>query len=251
MPFRDHFSNQAGEYARFRPGYPQALFDYLAGQAPSQKLAWDCGTGSGQAAVRLAERFQRVIATDASQAQIEHAVRQPGIEYRVEPAESTSIDSHTVDLITAGVAVHWFEFDPYYTEVRRVANPGALIAVWTYHYPAIAPEVDAFIEQMNRELLSGYWPERIRYLEEHYATLPFPFEPVPAPRFEMQTEWYVQDMAGFINSWSATQRYLTENGEDALESVWTELGRAWGGADKKRLVSWPLYLRVGRVHYRD
>jgi ubiquinone/menaquinone biosynthesis C-methylase UbiE len=181
MPYRDHFSNQAGVYARFRPGYPEALFDYLASLAPSRALAWDCGTGSGQVALSLAGRFERVIATDASQAQIEHADRLPGIEFRVEQAESTSIVSHTIDLITVGVAVHWFDFDPFYAEVRRVAKPGAVIAVWTYHYPAITPEIDAIVEQMNRELLSGYWPERIHYLEEHYATLPFPFEPLPAP----------------------------------------------------------------------
>jgi SAM-dependent methyltransferase len=247
MPFRDHFSHQAEAYARSRPGYPEALFDYLTSITPSQELAWDCGTGNGQAALSLAGRFKRVIATDASQSQIEHAARLPGIEYRVEPAERTSIDSHTVDLITVGVAVHWFDFDPFYTEVRRVAKPGAVIAVWTYHYPIVSPEIDAVIVQMNHDLLTGYWPERIHYLEEHYATLPFPFEPIPSPAFKMQTRWGAQDMVGFIYSWSATQRYLAENGTNALEAVGAELERAWGSPDEKRLVQWPLYLRVGKI----
>ncbi len=248
MPFRDYFSKYANDYVRYRPGYPAELFEYLASLASAHDLAWDCGTGSGQAAVGLAPHFTRVIATDASQEQVQFAIPNEKVEYRVEPAEGTTMQEHTVDLITVGVAVHWFEFEPFYAEVRRVAKPGAVIAVWTYHYPSITPGVDRIIDRYNRETLDGYWPERIHYLTEHYTTLPFPFEPIFPPGFRMHTQWSLTDLVGFIRSWSATQRYLAENGPHSLEMTWMDLEQAWGDAQTTRSIRWPLYLKVGKVN---
>ena len=248
MPFRDHFSKQAKDYARYRPGYPDALFAYLAEQAPARGLAWDCGTGSGQAAIQLAGRFERVIATDASPEQIEHAIPHPRVEYRVEPAEHTSLESGSVDLVTVGVAVHWFEFEPFYREVRRVAKPGALLAVWTYHFPIIFPAVDQVVARYYYDVLEGYWPERIRYLEQRYRTLPFPFKELQAPEFFIEMDWDLHDLLGFLGSWSATRRYLEKNGAGSLDESWREFEAAWGEADEKRLIRWPLHVRVGRIH---
>lgn len=214
MPFRDHFSKQAGDYARYRPRYPQALFDYLAERSPSRELAWDCGTGSGQAAIQLAERFERVIATDASREQIEQAIPHPGVEYRVEPAGKTSLQAGSADLITVGIAVHWFDFEPFYDEVRRVGKPGALLAVWTYHFPEVFPAVDRVVARYYYEVLAGYWPERIHYLEESYRTLPFPFKELIPPEFFIEMNWDLSDLFGFMNSWSATRRYTEKNGAD-------------------------------------
>jgi len=73
--FHDHFSAFANRYADFRPHYPAAIFDYLAGMVPRNSLVWDCACGNGQATIDLAERFDRVIATDASQEQIKSATR--------------------------------------------------------------------------------------------------------------------------------------------------------------------------------
>jgi SAM-dependent methyltransferase len=248
MPFRDYFSDHANNYVRYRPGYPEALFEYLASLAPARELAWDCGTGNGQAAVGLGRYFKRVIATDASREQVHQAIPSENVEYRVEPAEGTTIPAHTVDLITVGVAVHWFDFDPFFQEVRRVARPDALIAVWTYHYPAVSPAVDRVIDRYNKEILAGYWPERIHYLTEHYTTLPFPFEPVTPPAFKMQSRWDLNDLVGFVGSWSATRRYLANNGPDSLEEVWADLEKAWGSPGERRMIRWPLYLRVGRIN---
>lgn len=247
MPFRDYFSKQATDYARYRPGYPAALYEFLASLAPGYELAWDCGTGSGQAAVGLAEYFKKVIATDASREQIDHARPHLQVEYRIEPAEHTTLQANSVDLVTVGVAVHWFDFDPFYAEVRRVAKPGAVIAVWTYDYPIITPAVDSLISAFNGDALTGYWPERIHYLTAHYATLPFPFEPIPSPEFQMQSHWDLNDLIGFVSSWSATQRYLTKKGANALDGVWTDLEKAWGNRNERKWIRWPIYLRAGRV----
>lgn len=84
--FRDHFSSGSPAYARARPRYPEALFAWLAELAPATNRALGIATGSGQAAVGLSAHFADVVATDASAAQIAHAVAHPRIRYAVRPA---------------------------------------------------------------------------------------------------------------------------------------------------------------------
>jgi len=247
MPFRDYFSSQAKEYAQHRPVYPAAMFDYLASLAPSNNLAWDCGTGNGQAARALVDKFQRVIATDASAAQIENAFLHKKIEYRVEPSEKTTISSNSVDLITVGTAVHWFDFEAFYQEVRRVCRQNGILAVWTYYFPIIEPEIDRWLEHFYWETLSGFWPERIHYLEERYETLPFPFEEIKPPEFEMKAGWELDNMAGFLASWSAVRKLVEVQGESAFDEPISELERIWKKGAKKREIRWPLHFRIGKV----
>lgn len=246
--FADHFSGHAREYAQLRPRYSGAMFDYLASLAPARDLAWDCGTGNGQAALALAERFLSVVATDASAEQIRHAFRHERIEYRVEPAEATSVDDRSVDLVTVGTAAHWFDFDRFYMEIRRVAKPGGVLAVWTYHFPhSLGRDVDRAVERFYHETLRGFWPAEIRHLEEHYRTLPFPFDEIEPPAFTMEADWTLDDLMGFMSSWSASRRYREHHGRDPVVEVGDELRAAWGRADTPRRISWPLHFRIGRV----
>jgi hypothetical protein len=247
MPFRDYFSQQAKEYARHRPRYPESMFDYLASLAPSNELVWDCGTGNGQAALALADRFQRVIATDASAEQIASTFPHERIEYRVEPSEYTNIPSGTVDLITVGTAVHWFDFDPFYAEVRRVGKADAILAVWTYHLPIIDPEIDRWLEHFYRITLAEYWPERIRYLDQRYRTLPFPFAEIEPPEFEMEANWNADNLIGFLASWSAARKLVEVKGDKAFERQIEELERLWGKKSRKHGIRWPLHFRIGKL----
>jgi len=247
MSFRDYFSQQAKGYAQHRPRYPEAMFDYLASLAPSKQLAWDCGTGNGQAALALADRFEKVIATDASAAQIESAFPHERIEYRVEPSEKTSLPSDSIDLITVGTAVHWFDFDPFYAEVRRVGKAKAILAVWTYSFPIIAPEIDHWLEHFYWETLAGFWPGRIHYLEERYETLPFPFEEIQPPEFEMKATWELDNMAGFLASWSAVRNLVEAQGKSAFNGPIKELERIWMKGTVKREIRWPLHFRIGKL----
>ena len=248
MKFEDHFSPKAEAYARHRPRYPGALIDWVAGLAPSRELAWDCGTGSGQVATALAERFERVIATDASAVQIAHAAAHERVEYRVEPAGHVSLDDASTDLITAAAALHWFDLEPFYAEVRRAGKAGAILAAWTYWLPAIAPEIDRLLEHFAMTTVGPSWPERIARVVDHYRSLPFPFEEIEAPPFSTTAQWDLDALEGFISTWSATQRYHAEHGQHPLELVHDDLLRAWGGDPRSvRTVDWPLYLRVGRL----
>lgn len=246
MKFEDHFSAQSRQYAQFRPRYPDAMYAYLASIAPGRLLAWDCGTGNGQAAVSLAGHFERVHAADASAEQISHALPHPKVDYGVESAEQVSLDSGSVDLVTVAQAVHWFDLDKFFAEVKRVLKPGGILAVWTYHLPEISPLVDKALLKYYSEVLAGFWPERIRYLEERYRTLPLPFEEIVPPAFEMEARWDRNQLMGFLDSWSATQRYREQNGRHPLEEIWEELSGDWKDEEEKRTVRWALHFRIGR-----
>src|SRR5918996_6482558 len=94
--FEDHFSTQSAQYAQYRPKYPDEIYTYLASIAPARSLAWDCGTGNGQAAIGLAQHFDKVHATDASAEQISLAYQHTKVDYRVEPAEHVSLKDSSV-----------------------------------------------------------------------------------------------------------------------------------------------------------
>lgn len=246
MSFKDHFSGHAAEYAAARPGYPAALFEHLAALPARRELAWDCGTGNGQAAVQLAERFARVAATDASAEQLSQARPHPRVEYRQAPAEASGLADGSVDLVTVAQALHWFDFERFYEEVRRVLAPGGALAVWTYKLLSVSPEVDRILVPFATETVGPCWPPERRYVDEEYRSLPFPLTEEPAPRFTCVEHWDLGRLLGYVSTWSAVKRYTKSRGEDPLPALAEALAGAWGDPGEVRAVSLPIYLRVGR-----
>lgn len=249
--FRDHFAPVAASYAGFRPTYPQKLFAWLAALVPQHELAWDCAAGSGQASVDLAAFFEHVVATDASQAQIDTAPPHPRIEYRVAPAEASGLAASSVDLITVAQALHWFDLTGFYDEVRRVLRPTGVLAVWTYGVLSVegAP-VDARVQHFYYNTVGPYWPAERAHVENGYRSLPFPFAEIAAPPFSMKASWTLAELLGYFRSWSATGRFITANGADPVVALETELVPLWGAPEQRREVIWPLSLRVGREERR-
>jgi SAM-dependent methyltransferase len=246
VTFQDHFSGHAADYARYRPQYPPALFAYLAQLAPSRELAWDTGTGNGQAALGLAAHFVRVIASDAAEQQIANAVPHVRVEYRVAPAESLDALAGSVDLITAAQAAHWFDLARFHAEARRVLKPQGVVAIWCYGLTRVAPEVDAIVEHFYRDVVGPFWPPELRFIDERYQTLPFPFTEEQPPTFRIETAWRLQDFKHYLRTWSATQRYTAQRGTDPLQPIEHRLAQAWGDVAQPRAVGWPIHLRVGR-----
>ncbi|HKW47564.1 MAG TPA: class I SAM-dependent methyltransferase [Gemmatimonadaceae bacterium] len=245
--FKDHFSKVARAYAAVRPQYPDELYAFLASRAPARDLAWDSATGNGQAAVGVARHVDHVIATDASAEQIAHAMADPRVEYRVARAEQSGLSDASIDLITVAQAAHWFDLDAFYAEVRRVARPNALIALWAYGYFMIDPEIDAIIDRFGEGKLRSYWPTESRVIRDHYRPLPFPFAEIGAPSFYTQHPFTLDHLEQYFRSWSGVQRYLDSQGEDPIPAVMDEVRGAWGDAHGARTASFELYLRVGHV----
>lgn len=246
MSFDDHFSGHASGYARHRPGYPESLFAYIASIAPARDLAWDCATGNGQAAISLTRYFQRVIATDASGNQIEHAIPHERVSYAVAPAEHTAIESASLDAVTVAQAVHWFHLDAFYAEVGRVLKPDGVLAVWAYGGSLIDPVIDKLLIRLNRDILGRYWSEKVGLVDKRYSTLPFPFREIEAPEFMMEAVWSLDDLMGYLSSWSAWQKFMQQEGRDPIDEIRDELSAAWGSPGLKRDVRWKVHLRTGR-----
>lgn len=242
---RDHFSAVAADYARYRPGYPAELFAWLAQRAGGRRRAWDCATGNGQAAVGLAGYFDRVVATDASEAQIAHAEPSDRVEYRLAPAEASGLEPASIDVVTVAQALHWLDVDRFYAEARRVLTPGGLVAAWCYNMLEVEPRVNAIVGRYYSGVVGPYWPPERRLLEAGYRTLPFPFAAIDPPAFYMHAEWDLTDLLGYLGTWSASQRYAAARGADPLDGIRSDLAAAWGEASAVRTVRWPLHLRVG------
>jgi SAM-dependent methyltransferase len=247
MAFEDHFVGVAASYASARPGYPAALFDWLAGLAPRRRLAWDCACGSGQASRELAGRFATVIATDASLAQVARSTPAPGPAVAAAEACAAPIAGATVDLVAVAQALHWFAGEPFWTEVRRVAAPEALLAVWTYALPILGGELEAAMLRFYSDTVGPYWPPQRRLVMEGYRSIELPFREVSAPRFEMVEHWDLARFLAFLRSWSATARFVRAEGFDPVAMLEDELGRLWGPPGGIRRIVWPLTVRAARV----
>lgn len=245
MAFKDHFSKQAEDYARYRPRYPDELFAYLAGLVPEHDCAWDCGTGSGQAALALARHFARVIATDPSARQIAQAQAHERVTYVVSEAEHAAIVSRAVNLITVAQALHWFQLEAFYAEVRRILKPGGALAVWSYDLLRLAPEIDALLDDFNLNVVGSFWPAERQWIGARFAELPLPFAELAAPAFEMAAYWRLHDLLGYVSTWSATQRFIAARGFDPVPQLGERLELVWGKPEKPRRVRWPLSVRVG------
>lgn len=244
--FQDHFSERAAGYASYRPHYPPELATWLADVAPARSLAWDAACGSGQLSTLLGEHFQKVVATDASAAQIAQAVKHPNVEYRVEPAESTSLADRSADLITVAQAAHWLALPAFYLEARRVARPGAAVALVAYERTRIHPEIDAIVERFYAGDLDRWWPPERKHIETGYRHLDFPFTPIDAPSFEMRVSWTSDQLLGYIRTWSAVRAMEAVNGSEVTDRFAEALRRAWGTAE--RPVRWPMVVKAGRIH---
>jgi SAM-dependent methyltransferase len=245
--FKDHFSEGAAAYAAHRPTYPAGLVDFLARLAPARRLAWDSGCGSGQLSVLLAGGFERVVATDASPEQIERAAPHPQVEYRCAPAGASGLAAGVVDLATAAQAAHWFDLPAYYAEVRRVTRPGGVVALVSYGVVTVDAEVDAILRPFYRGVLASFWPPERRHVDDGYRSLPFPFEELETPGFEIRLDWRLEDLVGYIGTWSAVWALEQGEGPGPFATLRRDLAAAWKPAAAARTVRWPLALRVGRV----
>ena len=201
--FRDHFASAAPAYAAFRPRYPAALFAALAEQAPGRHMAWDCATGSGQAAIGLAEQFEQVEATDASAAQLAAALAHPRVRYRQAPADASGLAPHSVELVTVAQALHWLDRPAFYAEARRVLAPGGVVAVWCYGLVELGAGVDEPIRAFYERTVGPYWPPERALVDSGYRTIDFPFAELALPAITMEAELTLQELGGYLGTWSA------------------------------------------------
>ena len=246
MPFPDHFSSIAATYARYRPGYPAELLDWIAAVAPARDAAWDCGAGSGQATLPLAERFTQVVGSDASAEQLRHAPAHPRISWRVATAEDSGLPSRSMDAVTVAQALHWFDLPRFWAEVRRVLRPAGVIVAWSYgvlFLPDTA--ITGAIRAFHDDVVGPYWPIERGHVDARYHGIELPFDRLEPPRMDLTASWTLDQLAGYLRSWSATRRYVEAMSADPVSPLVASLHRAWG--EGERQVLWPLTILAGRT----
>ncbi len=246
MP-KDLFSNRSDLYAKYRPSYPQELFDYILRFVEQRTWAWDCATGNGQAAAVLAGYFARVEATDISETQLKNAIRKPNIRYRLAAAEQTPFAPDTFDLITVAQAYHWLNWKAFHKEATRVGKQNAIVAIWTYNLLQSEDEdLNLLINYFYRDLTGPYWDAARKYVADSYRTVEFAFTPLPSKEFSMQLRYSKEEFKGYLSTWSAVQAYTNQNGTSPLALVEKKLDQIWNDTGQREF-RFPLALRIGRI----
>lgn len=246
MEKKDYFSRQSKAYAAFRPTYPEELYAFIFRHLEDRSCAWDCATGNGQVARRLADHFDAVYATDISQQQLDQAVAASNIFYSAAPAELTPFGDNQFDLITVAQALHWFDLPSFYKEANRTAKSGGLLAVWGYGLLTVDPVIDELFLDFYNHKTGPYWDPARRLVENHYRDVSFPFEEIPCPDFNISVQWTPDQFGGYLQSWSATQKYIAKHGVNPVPSFMDSLRDVWGKDESKR-VSFPVFMKLGII----
>jgi len=246
MP-KDLFSNHASAYAQFRPHYPQALFDYIVSFLSEKRMAWDCATGNGQAAVQLAPIFDKVIGTEISQAQLDNAEKKPNIEYYNSPSEHTPFADNSFDLITIATAYHWFNHTLFYNEATRVGKNNAIVAAWTYNtIHTDDGDLKKVYDDFYDNITKPYWEPERKWVDEEYKSIPFGFDPLPIKNFETVVEWNREQFKGYLGTWSAVRKFTDSKGFSPLNLIENKIDDTWKEKETKTIV-FPICLRLGII----
>jgi ubiquinone/menaquinone biosynthesis C-methylase UbiE len=244
---KDNFSRQADVYAKYRPDYPKELFDFILSHINNNVAAWDCATGNGQTAKELAKYFEKVYATDISQKQLDNAAQASNIFYSLQPAEQTNFPDHQFDLVTVSQALHWLQFEKFYTEVNRVTKPGGYLAVWMYGGLSISPEIDRLKKDHYSNTLGAYWDMERQHVDDNYTSIPFPFEEIKCPSFKIQFHWTIEELRGYLNTWSALQKFIAANNYNPVDELVEQIRPYW---TKERMeINFPVTLRMGQIKH--
>ncbi|MBS0985919.1 class I SAM-dependent methyltransferase [Acetobacter thailandicus] len=244
---KNWFDAGGGNYARFRPEYPLELVRFLAEIAPAHARAVDVGCGNGQLSALLATKFDEVVGLDPSADQIAHVTLHRHIRYLCAPAEALPLPDHSADLITAAQAAHWFNLTAFYSEVRRVATDGAVIALISYGVLQLDGLLGKRFDRFYRNEIGPYWPPERKLVDEGYRDLIFPFEERPVPKMMINRDWNLDEFLGYISTWSAVRRAKDAGKTNILTHFASDIANMWGIPATKRLVTWPINMRIGTL----
>jgi len=242
---KDNFSTQAKAYSQYRPYYPPEMISYIVNFVIDKAIALDVATGNGQMAAALAPYFKEVYGTDISAKQLQNATPAPNLIYKEGSAEDTGFKNEQFSLITVAQAIHWFEFDTFYAEVKRILKPDGIFAVMGYGLFSTNPETDIIINHFYKDIIGSYWDTERRYIDENYTTIPFPFKEINTKKFTNHFTWTFEQLTGYLETWSAVQHYIKQNGTNPIDLICDDLQASWGNSDKQ--VTFPLLLRIGKL----
>lgn len=244
---KDLFSDVSALYHQARPSYPHTVIQEILKHVSHHHFAWDCGAGSGQFTQLLVPYFEQIVATDLSSQQLHQAPYFENVSYQVQQAEQTSFNDHSFDLITVAQAIHWFDFDSFYAEVKRTLKSEGVLAVIGYGLIGVEDvPLNQHIQYLYTEFLSGYWDSERKHIDHAYQSIPFPFEELSSSNLEMQFNWTAEQLIGYLNTWTGLKHYREKNTnlkKDPLSDLTAYLAQS----DELIQVKFPIFLRIGKL----
>jgi SAM-dependent methyltransferase len=244
---KDLFSAHADIYARYRPLYPKDLYDFIITIVKEKNAALDCGTGNGQCAGVLAEYFKEVHAADISEKQIANAVSKPNLHYHICEAGKTPFPDNSFDLITCATAVHWFRFEAFFDEMKRVAKNDGVFACWAYNvFRTDQPTLDEMIDEFYWQTIHKYWDPERSHVDAQYKTIAFPFNEIPNPGFATHLQWGLETLEGYLNTWSAVQHFIRENNSNPVTGLMEKIRVKFDRNIQLKMI-FPIFMRIGII----
>lgn len=243
---KDNFSRDSKSYARYRPQYPWELIEFITSLVAEKKKAWDCGTGNGQMAALLSNFFDEVYGTDISQSQIDNTKKAANIYYSVQPAEKANFPNSSFNLVTVAQAIHWFNFEDFFAEVKRVARQHSIIAIVGYGGVSVSEGIDKLKIDFYKNIIGSYWDKERKHIDNNYSTIPFPFAEIKCPEFSIKLNWSFEEYTGYINTWSAVQKFADDKGYNPVTFLAEKIKPLWGN-EEMREIKFPIFLRVGKI----
>ena len=241
---KDNFSHQSANYANYRPQYPKVIFDEIKRHLKYHRNAWDCATGNGQVARELSTFFDRVEATDISENQLKEAPKLSNISYSIQQAEKVSFPDNSFDLITVAQAIHWFNFDRFYEEVKRTLKGDGIFVVLGYGLFRSNAETNKVIDHFYNDIIGSYWDEERKYLDKEYSNIPFPFQEIKTPKVNFKEEWEFERLIGYLKTWSAVKHFSDKNGFNPVDDIYRPLKESFGD---KNIIEFPIIFKIGKL----
>ena len=239
------FDVVAEGYTKCRPTWNAKCIKAIAQDCPIRKRALEVGCGSGQATKLLASHFEQLIATDPASKLIQLAPIMPNVEWLVARAEEVSAKQGSVNAVFAFQAAHWFDMEAFAIACKKMAAEGCRIFLCGYSLPRVHEEVDRVIDSFYASLDED-WDERRRFIDESYTSLEFPFKEIPPPEVRsLEAVWTVEQMLGYLRSWSAVNHHEKEYGVDPVSTIEQELCNIWG--KDKHTINWSVFMRAGEI----
>ena len=131
------FSSRVENYIRYRPGYPNAILDFLKSECAltRQSVIADLGSGTGKLAELFLANGNPVFGVEPNREMREAGERLlktfANFTSIAATAEDTTLPRACADFITAGQAFHWFDRARSRVEFARILKPnGWIVLIW-------------------------------------------------------------------------------------------------------------------------
>ncbi len=239
------FSQGGNNYANFRPQYPKDLIDYLLSLVSNKNVLLDVGCGNGQISKMMTPYFKTTLGLDSSLNQLLNAITFDAF-YVCANAEQLPIKSASTDLIVVAQAAHWFNLDSFYQEVNRVLLKNGILALVSYGEIILDSDLNLYFSKFYYQDIYKYWPPQRRLVDSGYADIAFPFDDLDYPKIEINYYWDLNQFLGYILTWSAIKNMAQQGHIHLFDTFARNLAAIWGPPESKRLISWPINMRVGR-----